>query len=219
MAESAADPEVFWVRPETRGIIPLDGFHVPKSLARRSGKSRFDIRFDTDFDGVIDACAEEREERHIDLDQRADPRSLYRAVSARPLPLGRGVARRTGWSAASTASRSAAPSSAKACSRARRDASKVCLVHLVERLNERGFALLDTQFTTEHLKRFGAVDVPRGKYEKLLEEALKGEARFLSLTETELSRASSPGERFSSSLASSGVCEWNIIFQPSSRLT
>ena len=58
------------------------------------------------------------------------------------------------------------------------DASKVCLVHLVERLRERGFALLDTQFTTEHLKRFGAVDVPRGRYEKLLEKALQGEAKF-----------------------------------------
>ncbi len=58
------------------------------------------------------------------------------------------------------------------------DASKICLVHLVERLRERGFVLLDTQFTTEHLKRFGAVDVPRAKYETLLEEALAGEARF-----------------------------------------
>ena len=59
-----------------------------------------------------------------------------------------------------------------------RDASKVCLVRLVERLSERRFALLDTQFTTEHLKRFGAVDVPRRKYEKLLEKALEGEAAF-----------------------------------------
>ena len=58
------------------------------------------------------------------------------------------------------------------------DASKVCLVHLVERLRARGFALLDTQFTTEHLKRFGAIDVPRGRYEKLLEAALKGNAVF-----------------------------------------
>ena len=59
-----------------------------------------------------------------------------------------------------------------------RDASKVCLVRLVERLSERRFALLDTQFTTEHLKRFGALDVPRRKYEKLLEKALEGEAQF-----------------------------------------
>ena len=59
-----------------------------------------------------------------------------------------------------------------------RDASKVCLAALVERLNARGFQLLDTQFTTEHLKRFGAVDVPRAKYEAMLAEALKGEAVF-----------------------------------------
>jgi leucyl/phenylalanyl-tRNA--protein transferase len=59
-----------------------------------------------------------------------------------------------------------------------RDASKVCLVRLVERLREQRFVLLDTQFTTEHLKRFGALDVPRRKYEKLLEKALEGEAEF-----------------------------------------
>ncbi len=59
-----------------------------------------------------------------------------------------------------------------------RDASKICLVHLVERLNDRRFTLLDTQFTTEHLKRFGAVDVPRRKYEKLLAKTLEGEAQF-----------------------------------------
>lgn len=58
------------------------------------------------------------------------------------------------------------------------DASKVCLVALVERLRERGFVLLDTQFTTEHLKRFGAIDVPRRKYEKLLANAIAGEAVF-----------------------------------------
>jgi leucyl/phenylalanyl-tRNA--protein transferase len=58
------------------------------------------------------------------------------------------------------------------------DASKACLVRLVERLRERGFVLLDTQFTTPHLKRFGAIDVPRGKYERMLEEALKGDAVF-----------------------------------------
>mgnify|MGYP001435617035 CR=1 FL=1 len=68
---------------------------------------------------------------------------------------------KAGWPAGSTA-----------------DASKVCLVHLVERLRERGFVLLDTQFTTEHLKRFGAVDVARGRYERLLAEAISGEARF-----------------------------------------
>ena len=59
-----------------------------------------------------------------------------------------------------------------------RDASKICLVHLIERMRERGFILLDTQFTTDHLKRFGAIDVPRARYETLLEEALQGSAEF-----------------------------------------
>src|SRR5690606_27083011 len=63
MAESAADPEVFWVRPETRGIIPLDTFHVPKSLRKAMRQSLFDIRIDTDFAGVIEGCAEMRDER------------------------------------------------------------------------------------------------------------------------------------------------------------
>lgn len=63
MAESATDPEVFWVRPETRGVIPLDAFHVPKSLRKTIRQQRYDVRFDTDFAGVIDGCAEERAER------------------------------------------------------------------------------------------------------------------------------------------------------------
>ena len=63
MAESATDPEVFWVRPETRGIIPLDGLHVPRSLAKTVRQARFEVRFDHDFEAVIDACAEAREER------------------------------------------------------------------------------------------------------------------------------------------------------------
>src|SRR5690606_12435521 len=63
MAESAADPEIFWVRPENRGIIPLDAFHMPKSLRKAVKRGVFDIRFDSDFAAVIDACAEERDER------------------------------------------------------------------------------------------------------------------------------------------------------------
>jgi len=177
MAESAADPEVFWVRPEMRGVIPLDAFHVPKSLKKIVRQGRFDIRVDTDFAGVIDACAEEREERqstwinapireaYIRLFEQGHCHSVEAWHGERLAGGLYGVKLGRAFFGESMFSRET-------------DASKVCLVHLVERLKQRGFALLDTQFTTEHLKRFGAIDVPRGRYEKLLQEALKGNARF-----------------------------------------
>ncbi|MBN9244532.1 MAG: leucyl/phenylalanyl-tRNA--protein transferase [Mesorhizobium sp.] len=177
MAESAADPEVFWVRPETRGIIPLDGFHVPKSLAKTMRKGIFDIRFDYDFEATIDACAEKREERAstwINAPIREAYVRLHRMGHTHSVEAWRddrlagglyGVSLGRVFFGESMFSRET-------------DASKVCLAHLVERLKARGFALLDTQFTTEHLKRFGAIDVPRAKYEAMLAEALKGEAVF-----------------------------------------
>ncbi|MEI5679725.1 MULTISPECIES: leucyl/phenylalanyl-tRNA--protein transferase [unclassified Mesorhizobium] len=177
MAESASDPEVFWVRPETRGVIPLDAFHVPKSLRKAIRQNRFDIRFDSDFASVIDGCAEVRDERqttwinapireaYINLFERGHCHSVEAWRDDRLVGGLYGVSLGRVFFGESMFSKET-------------DASKVCLVHLVERLNARGFALLDTQFTTEHLKRFGAVDVPRGRYEKMLERALRGEAVF-----------------------------------------
>lgn len=177
MAESAGDPEVFWVRPEMRGVIPLDAFHVPKSLRKVIRQGRFDIRVDTDFTGVIDACAEEREERrstwinapireaYIRLFEQGHCHSVEAWREERLVGGLYGVKLGRAFFGESMFSRET-------------DASKVCLVRLVERMRERGFLLLDTQFTTEHLKRFGAIDVPRGRYEKLLEQALKGDAVF-----------------------------------------
>ena len=177
MAESAGDPEVFWVRPETRGIIPLEAFHTPKSLKKTIRKHPFDIRFDFDFEATIDGCAEKREERRstwINAPIREAYVELYRRGHCHSVEAWRdgrlagglyGVSLGRAFFGESMFSRE-------------RDASKICLVHLVERLNERRFTLLDTQFTTEHLKRFGAVDVPRRKYEKLLAKTLEGEAQF-----------------------------------------
>jgi leucyl/phenylalanyl-tRNA--protein transferase len=177
MAESADDPEVFWVRPETRGVIPLDAFHVPRSLARTVRRRTFDIAIDRDFQGVIDGCAESRETRPSTW-INAPIREAYAALFARGhchtveawrdgLLVGGlyGVTLGRTFFGESMFSRET-------------DASKVCLVALVARLRERGFVLLDTQFTTGHLKRFGAVDMPRRKYEKLLAESLEGEAMF-----------------------------------------
>ena len=177
MAENASDPEVFWVRPETRGIIPIDGFHVPKSLRKAVRHSLFDIRVDTDFEGVIDACAELRESRRstwINTPIREAYLELFRIGHAHSVEAWRadqlvgglyGVTLGRAFFGESMFSRET-------------DASKICLVHLVERLREREFVLLDTQFTTEHLKRFGAIDVPRRKYELLLAEALESNAKF-----------------------------------------
>jgi leucyl/phenylalanyl-tRNA--protein transferase len=177
MAESASDPEVFWVRPETRGIIPLDAFHVPKSLAKSVRQGHFKITFDADFEAVIDGCAatgEDRRNTWINGPIREAYVELYRRGHCHSVEAWRdgllagglyGVSLGRAFFGESMFSRE-------------RDASKTCLVHLVARLNERRFALLDTQFTTDHLKRFGAVDVPRRKYEKMLEKALVGEAQF-----------------------------------------
>jgi len=177
MADSADDPEVFWVRPESRGVIPLDGFHVPRSLAKVIRQGRFEISFDRDFASVVDACAESREVRRstwINGPIREAYAKLFEIGHCHTVEARRegqligglyGVSLGRAFFGESMFSRET-------------DASKVCLVHLIERLRERGFVLLDTQFTTEHLKRFGAVDVPRRRYERMLEEALTGEAVF-----------------------------------------
>jgi leucyl/phenylalanyl-tRNA--protein transferase len=177
MAESADDPEVFWVRPESRGVVPLDQFHVPRSLAKIVRAGRFEIRFDADFDGVINGCADSRPGRGSTW-INAPIRDAYGALFA----LGHchtveawlddalvgglyGVTLGRAFFGESMFSK-------------KTDASKVCLVHLVERLRDRGFVLLDTQFTTDHLKRFGAIDIPRRQYERMLEDALQGSASF-----------------------------------------
>jgi leucyl/phenylalanyl-tRNA---protein transferase len=177
MAESALDPEVFWVRPETRGIIPLDAFHVPRSLAKTVRRGRFKVTIDRDFEGVIDGCAEASEERrntwingpireaYVELHRRRHCHSVEAWWDGRLAGGLYGVTLGRAFFGESMFSRE-------------RDASKVCLVRLVERLKECRFTLLDTQFTTEHLKRFGAIDVPRRRYEKLLEKALESEAVF-----------------------------------------
>ncbi len=177
MSENSDDPEVFWVRPETRGIIPLNDFHMPKSLARTIRRHRFDIRRDTDFDGVIDGCAEAKPGRlrtWINGPIRDAYAELFRRGFCHTVEAWDGE-RLVGGLYGVTLGRAFFGESMFARAT---DASKVCLAHLVEHLKARGFELLDTQFTTEHLKRFGAVDVPRNRYERLLTEALSSEARF-----------------------------------------
>jgi leucyl/phenylalanyl-tRNA--protein transferase len=178
MAESADDPEIFWVRPELRGVIPLDGLHVPRRLARTARSGIFDIRFDTDFAAVISGCGAARPGRPNTWINRPIQEAYARLFDighCHTVEAWQGE-RLVGGLYGVTLGRVFFGESMFSDER---DASKVCLVALVERLRANGFDLLDTQFTTEHLKRFGAIDVPRRKYETILERALDGEpARF-----------------------------------------
>ncbi len=173
MAESADDPEIFWVEPELRGIIPLDQFHVSKSLAKSIRHKPFDIRYDTAFDLVLDKCAEAAEDRPstwINQTIKDLYRALHRMGHAHSVEAWEGDELVGGLYGVSLGSAFFGESMFAR----RTNASKICLVHLVERLKERGFTLLDTQFTTEHLKTFGAIDVPKDQYGQLLEKAVAG---------------------------------------------
>jgi len=172
MADSADDPEIFWVEPELRGIIPLDTFHVSKSLQKAIRKAPFDIRFDTAFAAVMDGCAEAVDNRPSTW-INSTIRSLYtelhglgHAHSVEAWEDGELVGGLYGVSLG------AAFFGESMFSR-RTNASKICLVHLVERLRQQGFRLLDTQFTTEHLKTFGAIDVPKDDYLGMLQAAVE----------------------------------------------
>jgi leucyl/phenylalanyl-tRNA--protein transferase len=174
MAESADDLEVFWVQPKIRGIIPLDRFRVSKSLAKRVRQKPFDIRINTAFGQVMKLCAQPTEERpttwinpliltlYGELHRMGYTHSVE-AWEGEELVGGLyGVSLGSAFFGESMFSR-------------RTDASKICLVHLVDRLKDRGFTLLDTQFTTDHLKTFGAIDIPRRDYEKLLDKAMQSD--------------------------------------------
>lgn len=171
MAESADDPELFWVEPEMRGIIPLDSFHVSRSLEKAIRKKPFDIRVNTAFDAVMTGCSEEAPDRPstwINDTIRGLYTTLHRFGHAHSVEAFEGDLLVGGLYGVSLGSAFFGESMFSR----RTNASKICLVYLVERLKERGFTLLDTQFTTEHLKSFGAIDVPKAEYAHLLEEAM-----------------------------------------------
>jgi leucyl/phenylalanyl-tRNA--protein transferase len=173
MAESAEDNALYWIEPERRGILPLDRVHVPKRLARTIRQGAFEIRVDNDFETVIEGCAAPRPGRRSTwINGRI--RNLYRELFA----LGHchtvevwqdgemvgglyGVHLGRAFFGESMFSRA-------------RDASKIALIYLVARLRYGRFMLLDTQFTTAHLERFGTVEVGRAQFQRLLERALGG---------------------------------------------
>ncbi|MGR9316516.1 leucyl/phenylalanyl-tRNA--protein transferase [Rhizobium leguminosarum] len=172
MAESADDPEIFWVEPELRGVLPLDHFHVSKSLAKAVRKKPFEIRFDHAFDEVIAACAEEtsgRPSTWINKTIRSLYSTLFDMGHAHTVEAWEGDELVGGLYGVSLGSAFFGESMFSR----RTDASKICLVQLVDRLRKRGFTLLDTQFTTEHLKTFGAIDVPKADYALMLSAAME----------------------------------------------
>ncbi len=171
MAEAADDPELFWVEPDLRGIIPLNDFHVSKSLAKAIRKKPFDIRVDTAFSAVMAGCAAEAPDRPntwINETIRKLYTELHEIGHAHSVEAWEGDELVGGLYGVSLG---AAFFGESMFSR-RTNASKICLVHLVERLREKGFVLLDTQFTTEHLRTFGAIDVPKDEYAKMLDLAV-----------------------------------------------
>ena len=177
MAESAEDPALYWIEPDMRGIIPLEGFHVPARLSRTVRTTNFTVWVDRDFDGVIDGCAEPKGERNrtwINGRIRRIYRSLYQHGHCHSVEVYDGDTLVGGLYGVSLGRAFFGESMFHHA----RDASKIALVHLIARLRAGGYRLLDTQFVTDHLKTFGAVEVPKRRYHRMLEEAIAGEADF-----------------------------------------
>lgn len=173
MAEHRDDAEIFWVDPKRRGIIPLGGFHISRSLRRRLLRCGFDIRIDTAFAEVVDGCAN-RVETWINAEIRQHYIALYNAGYAHSLEVWDGAELVGGVYGVTVG---AAFFGESMFSR-RTDASKIALAYLVDRLEQAGFQLFDTQFLTEHLASLGAIEIPRGTYHQRLDEAIGQHAYF-----------------------------------------
>ncbi len=177
MAERHDDNTVFWVSPKQRGILPLDAFHVSRSLRRTVRRRVFEVTCDAAFAAVMEGCAEvggKRRETWINAMILEGFQGLHAAGFAHSIECwqgGRlvgglyGVALGGAFFGESMFSRIT-------------DASKVALVHLAARLRLSKFVLLDTQFVTEHLRSFGAIEIPAGEYQARLDAAVAVGARF-----------------------------------------
>ena len=173
---AVAPGEIRWYSPDPRGVIPIDTFHVPRRLARTLRSRRFEIRVDSDFRSVIAACAEREDadgnwidheimESYVALHARGFAHSVEAWQDGRLVGGLYGVALKGAFFGESMFHRVD-------------DASKAALTALVARLRERGYILLDTQWVTDHLLQFGATEIPRRRYLRLLDEALKVNATF-----------------------------------------
>src|SRR5262245_26232273 len=177
MAENADDPQLYWIEPQSRGILPLESIHVPKRLVRTLRQQIFEVRIDCDVVGVIEGCAASRPGRRstwINDRIRALYTELFDLGHCHTVEVwqdGRlagglyGVALGGAFFGESMFSYA-------------RDASKFALVYLCARLIHGRFILLDTQFVTDHLRQFGTIEVDRAEFHTLLEQALKLKADF-----------------------------------------
>jgi len=173
MSESRDDPEIFWVDPRKRGVMPLDGFHISRSLRRAMRHSTWTITTDTDFSGILDGCAD-REDTWINAEIRNLYTALYEREQAHSLEVWEGdvlvggvygVVLGAAFFGESMFSR-------------RTNASKVALACLVDRLQTCGFTLFDTQFITSHLASLGGVEISRAQYHAQLAAAKNRYASF-----------------------------------------
>ena len=173
MSEGAGDPTLFWVDPQRRGVFPLQGFHVSRSLGRRIRRGGFDVRVNQDFLGTLEGCAG-REPTWINGEIFRCYMSLHAMGSAHSVEVWQdgalaggviGVALGGAFFGESMFSR-------------RTDASKIALAWLIARLNYGGFRLFDIQFVTEHLESLGALELPRSTYRDQLARALATQADF-----------------------------------------
>ena len=181
MAESADDNALYWIEPERRGILPLDRIHISRRLVRTVRRRSFDIRVDYDFEGVVAGCAASRPGRRstwINARIRHLYRDLFDIGHCHTVEAWRNGELVGGLYGVHVGGAFFGESMFSE----ERDASKVALVYLAARLIKGGFRMLDTQFVTEHLMRFGAVEVSRETFQGLLEDALRGSGEFGALS-------------------------------------
>ncbi|MGX1496699.1 leucyl/phenylalanyl-tRNA--protein transferase [Labrenzia sp. MBR-25] len=181
MAESADDPGLFWLEPERRGILPLNNFHLPRRLRRTIRNDVFEVRVSTDFQGVIDGCAHPmpgRQKTWINREIRRLYGELFDMGYCHTIEAWQDGELVGGLYGVSLNGAFFGESMFTF----RTDASKVCLAHLVARLIAGGYSLLDTQFVTDHLSKFGTEEVPQAAYNERLSEALKLETDFYALS-------------------------------------
>jgi len=182
MAEGRDDPRIYLLDPDERGVIPLDGLHIPRSLRKTVRQDVYEVRYNTAFDEVVEGCAAPapgREETWINDGILSLYRELHNLGFAHSVECWHDGRLAGGLYGVSLGGAFFGESMFSH----RTDASKVALVHLVAQLRAGGYLLLDTQFTTEHLERFGAITIPRDIYRMRLGDALMVETGFPAVPE------------------------------------
>lgn len=167
MSDHRDDPEIYWVDPRRRGVFPLEGFHVSRSLARQMRRGGYQAALNTDFAGVLDACAD-RPETWINSEIRRQYIALHQIGHAHSFEIREDGAVTGGVYGVTLG----AAFFGESMFSKKTNGSKLALVHLVDHLKRCGFTLFDTQFITPHLASLGAIEITRGAYHIALEMAL-----------------------------------------------